>query len=208
MRHFRYHIGGLLILVLLSGVGFAALREANDLWDSGIFSLTTGALLVSVLLALHRVETKRAFWVGFALFGWGYFGLTSIPSIEPRLFTTKALAYLDSQVANRPLVVTGAAWGGSGTNPNGNVRIAFSPEGTLVADYNNQGVVTLWNTATGSLLGGWGGTTENFVRIGHSFLTLIAAGLGGRLSRSLSQGRMTVPMPAIPPVSPRNDSPA
>ena len=101
MKRFRYRIASLLILVLLLGVGFAALREANDLWDGCVLTLTIGVLLVSVLLALHRRETTRAFWVGFALFGWAYLELSLVPSIEPRLLTTTARAYLDSKVPGR-----------------------------------------------------------------------------------------------------------
>ena len=56
MRPFRFHIGTLLILVLILGVGFAALRESNEIWDSSIFSLTLGMLSVSILLAIHRTE--------------------------------------------------------------------------------------------------------------------------------------------------------
>ena len=50
MRRFRFHIGTLLILVLILGVGFAALRESDETWDSSIFSLTLGMLSVSILL--------------------------------------------------------------------------------------------------------------------------------------------------------------
>src|SRR5271166_1257131 len=45
MRRFRFHIGTLVILVLLLGVGFADLRESNETWDSSIFSLTLVVLL-------------------------------------------------------------------------------------------------------------------------------------------------------------------
>jgi hypothetical protein len=109
MKRFRFHIGSLLILVVLLGVGFAALREASDLWDGIVLSSAVGILLVSVLLVVHRRAERRAFWAGFALFGWGYLGLIALPSIEPRLLTTKALAYLDSQVPGRPTVITGQA---------------------------------------------------------------------------------------------------
>ena len=34
MRRFRFHLGTLVILVLLLGVGFAALRESDETWDS------------------------------------------------------------------------------------------------------------------------------------------------------------------------------
>jgi hypothetical protein len=40
MRRIRFNIANLLVVVLFLAVGFAALRESNDLWDSGVFSLT------------------------------------------------------------------------------------------------------------------------------------------------------------------------
>ena len=98
MRRFRFHLGTLVILVLLLGVGFAALRESNETWDSSIFSLTLGMLSVSILLAIHRTERRREFWLGFALFGSAYLGLSLVPSIESRLITTKALAFVDSKM--------------------------------------------------------------------------------------------------------------
>ena len=88
MRRFRFHLGTLVILVLLLGIGFAALRESNDTWDSSIFSITLGVLLISILLAIHRTEKSRAFWLGFALFGWIYYVASLVPSIESRLITT------------------------------------------------------------------------------------------------------------------------
>ena len=63
MRRFRFHIGTLVILVLLLGVGFAARRESNETWDSNIFSLTLGMLTISILVAIHRTEKRRAFWL-------------------------------------------------------------------------------------------------------------------------------------------------
>ena len=94
MRDLRYNIASVLGAIALVAVGFAALRKANGLRDSWLFSVTLGLLMLAVLLAVHRTEAKRAFWIGFALFGWGYLSLSLIPSIEPRLITSKALAYL------------------------------------------------------------------------------------------------------------------
>jgi hypothetical protein len=74
MRRFRFHLGTLLMLVLVLGVGFAALRESNEIWDSGLFSITLVVLLISTLLDFHRTEKQRAYWLGFALFGSAYLG--------------------------------------------------------------------------------------------------------------------------------------
>jgi hypothetical protein len=95
MHHLRYSIASALGAILFVAVGFAALREADELWDSWLFYLTLVLLLVAVLLAALRTGDRRAFWIGFALFGWGYLSLSLIPSTEPRLITTKALSYLN-----------------------------------------------------------------------------------------------------------------
>ena len=64
MRRFRFHLGTLVILVLVLGVGFAALRESNEIWDSSIFSITLGVLLISILLAIHRTENEAGILAG------------------------------------------------------------------------------------------------------------------------------------------------
>ena len=89
MRVPRFRIASMLSAILFVAVGFAALREANDQWDSVLFSLTLLLLLNAVLLAVHRTEGRRAFWIGFALFGWGYLSLSLISSTESRLITTR-----------------------------------------------------------------------------------------------------------------------
>ena len=193
MRRFRFHLGTLVILVLLLGVGFAALRESNEIWDSSIFSITLAVLLISILLAIHRIGSRRAFWLGFAVFGSAYLGLTVVPSVESRLITTKALAYLASKMP----------WSSPYDN-DGSMDLAFVNNSVFVNNSQpialnaNKGIATLtdvsviagskpWfsNIFAGSARTGSMGTTEHFVRIGHSLMALIAAILGGVLYRHL-----------------------
>jgi hypothetical protein len=185
MRKFRFNIASLLAFILVLGVGFAALRESSDLWESGVFTATLGILLISILLAVHVHESKRAFWLGFGVCAWIYIGISVVPSIESRLLTTKALAYLDSKVPGRSGIFI-VKWSAkkSGGPTNQVQAVAFSQNGNQLAT-SNQGVVRLWDTATGKLLNGWSGTTENFVRIGHSLFALLVGWLGGQLSRRL-----------------------
>ena len=157
MKRIRFNIASLLVIIFIHGVGFAALRESSDLWDSGIFTVTIGVLLISILLAVHRIESRRAFWIGFALFGSIYLGLSMVPAIESRLMTTKALAYLDSEAAGRTVITNSLPW-------------------TLAVQTGE---------LSGTGFGGWSGTTENFIRIGHSLFALLAAWIGGQLSRRL-----------------------
>src|SRR5271157_76556 len=203
MRRFRFHLGTLVILVLLLGVGFAAVRESNETWDSSIFTITLGVLLISILLAIHRTEKRRAFWLGFALFGAAYVGFSLVPSIESRLLTTKALAFLDFKLPRSiPAGLAYFDYGNDGSmdpyvvnksQPNTlylNKGNGTFEDVTAVAGLNPAGKQVMgkgWvsNILVGPSLAGSSGTTENFVRIGHSLLALIAAFVGGHLSRRL-----------------------
>jgi hypothetical protein len=182
MRRFRFHLGSLVILVVLLGVGFASLRESNEIWDRSMFNITLSVLLVSILLAIHRTERSRAFWLGFALFGSAYLGLALVPSIESRPITTKGLAF---RASKSPM-----------PNPGG-PAIAYSG-----FDHGAD-----WNSLAGTSLKGSSGTTENFVRIGHSLIAIVAALLGGQLSRYLhTKNKLEASGPVPGPVSISNDS--
>jgi hypothetical protein len=187
MKRIRFSIASLLFVILILGVGCAALRESNDLWDSGLFTLTVGVLLISVLLAIHRTTAKRAHWIGFAHFGWSYLALSLIPSIESRLLTTHGLVYLDSKVQRTPAFLNvRLAFTSPGARSNRLQAVAFSPQGNQLAT-TNQGQVKIWDVATGKVLRSSGGTTENFVRIGHALFALMLGWFGGLLSRRLWQ---------------------
>jgi AcrB/AcrD/AcrF family len=235
MRDPRYNIASMLGAISFVAVGIVALREANDEWDSGLFSLTLGLLLNAMLLLVHRNEARRAFWIGFALFGWGYLSVSLISSIEPRLITTQALVSLEKAniLGNRGNVMRvipdldrmrahnlslddllkateESRWDESPEQEQlrrrsrtleyvrGSYVLSLAtarfnkPEqyGRIVLKASPDGEI-LWlkDVATvrpgSSLLtpGGGTGTTENFVRIGHSLFALIVGCLGGSLSR-------------------------
>jgi hypothetical protein len=190
MRRFRFHLGTLVLVVLLVGVGLAALRESNENWDSGIFSLTLAVLSISVLLAIRRTDLRRAFWLGFALFGSAYLGLSLVPSIEPRLVTTKMLAYLDSKMARSiPAELTYIRWLNTLVVNNSQPIHLNVKKGTDIGadvtfvDQSNPNIKPY--TIVTPPLARFSGTTENFIRIGHSLFAVVVAFLGGRLSKHL-----------------------
>jgi hypothetical protein len=154
MRRLRYNIAGALGAILFVAVGFAALREADELWGTWLFSLTLGLLLFAVLLVAHRTGDRREFWIGFALFGWGYLSFSLIPSIEARLIVTKALSYLHQSR------IFGIRAHGLGELSPFRFSPFYAPRVRAAPD-------------------------ENFIHIGHTLFTLLAAWLGGVLSRRL-----------------------
>jgi hypothetical protein len=226
----------MLAAILCVAVGFAALREANDQWDSVLFSLTVLLLLSAVLLAVHRAEGRREFWIGFALFGWCYLSFSLISSIESGLITTQALTYLEQAniLGNRVNVVrvipdldrlrahnlspddllTATEESTLNLSPEkerfrresrrleyvrgsyvitlatrsklmhyGNIILKASPEGEIL---RLKDVATVQPGGFSFFIPGLGmGTTENFVRIGHSLCALIFGWFGGALSRKL-----------------------
>ena len=101
MSRFRFSIASLLALIVFVAVGLAALQAASDAWDGGVFSLALLTLLTSALLAVHRGGRGRAFWLGFTLFGSAYLMASLMPNVEPRLPSTRGLAYLDAKLSDR-----------------------------------------------------------------------------------------------------------
>jgi hypothetical protein len=229
MKRFRFRLGTLLLIVLLVGVGFAALRESNEIWDSSLFSITIGALLISILLAIHRPERRRAFWLGFALFGSVYLGLSLVPSIESRLITTKVLAYIDSKVPrSMPAGFAYADFDNDGTmdlyvvnqaqpnavfvnKGNGTFQDVTATVGSSPVNQAAGSDTLYLNNTARLLVRGSVGTTENFMRIGHSLFALTLAFVGGQLSRCLQSRRLvstsepSSPTTGISPQSPSRD---
>jgi hypothetical protein len=183
MGSLRFSIASLLGIVLFVAIGAAALREATDGWDSGLFAITILVLLVGVLLAAWRPADRRPFWVGFTLFGLVYLVASLIPTVEARLPTTKGLAYLDSKVPGRSLdAAVRLAWKVDSSGTKFTVRnLAVSPE-------HRGGTVRLWKLA----VGGPNGTTVNFLQIGHSLLALVMAFAGGHLARLIATRERSV----------------
>jgi hypothetical protein len=81
MKTIAFSIRGLLAAVTLIAVGLFALLNASPLWDSIIVSLTLLLLLTALLSLACRPGPRRAFWIGFAIFGWGYLILVDGPIV-------------------------------------------------------------------------------------------------------------------------------
>ena len=96
MRHVRFSIAGFMGFVVAFCVGLVSLRYASEPAAGGILLLTLGGLCLAILGAVYRRGARRAFWLGFALFGWGYMTLASQTWWDrkidrPELLTTRLL---------------------------------------------------------------------------------------------------------------------
>jgi hypothetical protein len=68
--------------VVLSAVGLAALRNADDVWSGLTFQAALAVVGGAALGAIFVNGEERAWWVGFAFFGGGYLALTFGPWVS------------------------------------------------------------------------------------------------------------------------------
>jgi hypothetical protein len=83
MKRFRTSILGMVVVIAAFAMAFAALRSASDLWFGAVYTFTVVLLLLAVIVARFRPGDEKAFWFGFAVFGWGFFLLGFGPWMNP-----------------------------------------------------------------------------------------------------------------------------
>jgi hypothetical protein len=69
MNRLHLTIANLMIVVLYAGLGFAALRNADEFWASATYTLAILAISAAVVVAVARRGRARLTWLGFAVFG-------------------------------------------------------------------------------------------------------------------------------------------
>ncbi len=126
MRKIRFTIGWLMILVLVLAIGLAALKSGDETWAGVMFLLTCGVLGLAVIGAICCREAERAWWLGFALFGWGYMALAFwFSEYLPKLPTLTLLEVLHAKFIAKPPfngfgpAMMGSFGGSSWTSPIG-----------------------------------------------------------------------------------------
>jgi hypothetical protein len=82
MRVTRFSIGSLLAVIAIVGVAMAALRNPSYLWANAAFTAALLAVVAAVVNAIVGKGARRAYWLGFALFGGVYLAVCSIPALR------------------------------------------------------------------------------------------------------------------------------
>lgn len=187
---FTFSIAGLIGLVIFSAIAIAALRQATEVWDAGLFTLTLTALTLSILMAIHRAGLRRAFWTGFAICGSAYLLVSLVPTINSRLLTSKFLAYVDSKMADRPDLYTVVLAAPSGGNASTVTKLPIdipTVGGSMISTGST--TLTFSSNTSQAMAFSLSGSSERFVSIGHSILALLVAWVGGRFSMRLLLAR-------------------
>jgi drug/metabolite transporter (DMT)-like permease len=95
MRATRFSIGSLLAVIGILGVALAALRNPSYLWATAAFTAALAAVVAAVVNTVLGRGARRAYWLGFALFGGTYLLILSMPALRdsvcPRIVTEAIL---------------------------------------------------------------------------------------------------------------------
>jgi hypothetical protein len=75
MKSFRFSLGSMFLGVAAVCLACAALVKPNWIWVLTLQAASLGVLTLALLAALvYQRGAARAFWIGFAVVGWGYLG--------------------------------------------------------------------------------------------------------------------------------------
>lgn len=97
MNWFRFSLKGLLSFIAVVSIACAALAKPSEFWAAMTGVMLFGCLFFALLAAIYGKPLHRAFWLGFAIIGWTWFGLELL-SRPTRL--TLPTAQLSSYVEN------------------------------------------------------------------------------------------------------------
>ena len=168
MPRLRLSIAQIMLLVLVIGLAIGGLRSPSRLLANAMWTVTAALLGWSVVASILRRDHRRAFWVGFAVFGWGHlvliFELYRANSPESKLLPLPSLLTSDliDQLRN---------------------HVPPPQKGSVFVDTE---FIIRYNSNTFPYL--------EFGQIAHLLMTLLVALIGGGLSR-LAAGRSSPPVP-------------
>jgi hypothetical protein len=189
----RFSIRNLMGFVLAIAVAFAALRNADDYWAGGLLSSTALFIGIATLGAILTADRPRAGWLGFAVFGGGYFALAFLGLSESNL-TRLPTAWLLTYVHQRVAPPQTFAYTITGPAPvQGLVLTANNRPGPIANTFTTTTTsqLALVNVANSNLAAPWGSLLpgaanyEAFSVVGHCLFALLAGLLGTIISRQM-----------------------
>jgi hypothetical protein len=182
MSQRRFSIRGLMLLIVMLGAAFAAMRTPSPLWANVWFSLAVAGVTLAIPAAVYSRGGSQAFWVGFATCGWVYFIVALAPWFQSemgfQLVTTTFLDVLSPYIVQKEYLLQTYIG-------------AFNPPAA-------PGVPTpwqVWNLPEFPQERAWhlGYVTLHspglYLRIGHEVFCLLVAFLGGEVIRYLHARR-------------------
>ena len=214
MSDYRISVAGILLLVAATGVGLAALSSPSAEVANGLFTFAGGCLLFALLAVKYRDGNRRAFWLGFSVFGWAYvlacYGPFVGSTIRPRLLTTTLIDRLYARMnpalqdALQEIATRNPDW----VKAKYQWHIRFDQETDPDADSVALTAVGSRPTTQNSIPFYPPATCSNLVwfrKSAHSIATLLVAFLGGLAGRRLEATRRVAPRTSPSPQFPDDE---
>jgi hypothetical protein len=177
----RVSIAAVMVVVALAALALVGFREGTLVWAAAVQSVVALVLLALSLTALLARGRRRAFAIGFALFGWAYLAWSvgyplaaeriPPPVLQPLL--TDLCTRLHPVAPGSELVGTWTATNAPGSTAQLVSRVQFVDAGQ---PFTRE--VVLFQSADGSQAT-WPGRPEHFIQIGHALGTLLFGLIGG-----------------------------
>ena len=103
----RISIAGMMILLVALALALSSMRFPSEGAAGAVLLVTQAVLAVAILAVVYRTQERRAFWLGFALFGWGYMALTweswwGYGAGRPEMLTSMTLDQLEYYLRHPP----------------------------------------------------------------------------------------------------------
>jgi hypothetical protein len=198
--------------IVVLAIDFAALRNASAFWAGMVLSATLFLLGVAIIGGVYGRGAQRAWWFGFALFGWGYLVLAFAPwfdlNVEPGLATAQLLEAIHARVSptdtlqaasriqalkdvresltQQMLLTTGGP--GSAPSPQlrrtqGELKLINTEVAAIEYEQARAATRNQWR----SILPGAANQME-FQQIGHCSFALLGGVAGGMIARRMREG--------------------
>jgi hypothetical protein len=145
MNRFRFSIGSFLAVITLVAAGLGAMAAQSQWAASLAFTAFVALLCLATAVSLVRRAAHRAFWIGFAVFGWMYWfceftfpdsSSTAASTAASRLWISGIYVNNSSQKGGPP---TGLLTGEFIRYVQDNVALNRSPGARVMAAWANDG---------------------------------------------------------------------
>ncbi len=106
----------LLVAMGVVAIAVQALRTGDWFWARVLFTLSLAVYLAAVLAAIYQTGQRRAFWIGFAVFGWASWLIINTSYLriaEYQFFAREAYTLLKDRVpeGNDGIVINPGGYG-------------------------------------------------------------------------------------------------
>ena len=175
----RFSLKWMLAAVAFVGFVCVALYNANEVWAMAAFGFTLIVLLVALVGAFH----SKSFYIGVAVFGWGYLVLAYVPqfreSVRP-VAATDALLDVMCKTMQRDIAF-------DPNSLNNGINVDASGEYSPFTFGNSPDVANLVLSVRPTRAVYRMPIQKHFRAVGHSLFALVFGLIGGAVGRCFSR---------------------